>query len=711
MFDRHLNGHHRLSFYAHGPEWAFVIPHGDYDALLDVVKVCSRVWNGAGALIFAAGSNGRLRGNWKRYARTRPLDETWLYPSLSDDAKRAVTEQSGLRAFEWSDAMDALHAAELVEPAPRPDARWAMTIPEFRSRPLRRVATVSWGVIERHWEWDERFDIGVAEGDVAFLALLNGQVGFNMASPLRISQVSMRIFGQWDEQAWPYLWIFERADFDELVAFWNFRSGASAKNRFASVVGLPHQALTHPDLLNTLETWARASTGPPRTPDLLVHASAKRLPQLQAALSAAGLDRLSDAERPRRRDSPSAPERPTWLPWDLVPNGRLVRGACDDAEFSVQNGEALVTLPRPRGYRPRGGARLVLQSLPTPLPLTETAAMRVFHGAYAHPRGLGINMGSGSPWSLTLQLPDEQTALKDWARDHGYDASESPAGKDARALLQRLGDLSRLQGLADEVALDVLVALAPMSRDRLINKLAKAFARPADQDRLADALAEQLRDEGLLLELDARTVEQLQSAVSPGTSRKSILRALGSLVELGFVRRGRNVECPRCRFPAFVLLRELGEHVRCRGCTLEYLLEVSGPGGEEAKPAYRLDGLMARLMDRHVLPVLLALRALHDPARHWSPQHVWPGVLFKAAGARPFDVDLVASDGREVFVAECKLDGRGLGMPQLRGLLAFCARVGATPVVAALAGEFTARSGARSRRATVSCWNGRTCSR
>jgi len=64
MFDTHLNGNHRLACYVHGPEWAFVIPHGDYGALLDVVKVCSRAWSGAGALIFAADEARRLRGNW-----------------------------------------------------------------------------------------------------------------------------------------------------------------------------------------------------------------------------------------------------------------------------------------------------------------------------------------------------------------------------------------------------------------------------------------------------------------------------------------------------------------------------------------------------------------------------------------------------------------------------------------------------------------------
>ena len=185
-------------------------------------------------------------------------------------------------------------------------------------------------------------------------------------------------------------------------------------------------------------------------------------------------------------------------------------------------------------------------------------------------------------------------------------------------------------------------------------------------------------------------MEQLDSAM-PEVPREKMIAALAPLVGAGFVQRGRNVECPRCRFAFFLALRDFDEHVRCRGCGLEFLLPVIAAGGAEASTAYRLDGLMARLMDQHVLPVILTLRALRDPARWTTPAHIWPGVLFHAEGEKEFDIDLLASDGTTVFAAECKLDGRGLKLAQLRRLLSFAGRVGATPVVAALAGEFSAR--------------------
>jgi len=210
--------------------------------------------------------------------------------------------------------------------------------------------------------------------------------------------------------------------------------------------------------------------------------------------------------------------------------------------------------------------------------------------------------------------------------------------------------------------------------------------RPS-QHHLAEDLAELLRREGLLIEAEGRTVEQLESTL-PKYSRQDIVAALCPLVAAGLVQRGRSVECPRCRFAAFLALRELDEQVQCRGCGLDYLLPVIA-GRDEALTAYRVDGLMARVLDQHILPVILAIRALRDPSSYLRPQHIWPGVLLESSSGEQFEVDVLASDGVTVIAAECKLDGRNLRPRQLRKLLDFASRTGAKPAIAALVGEFS----------------------
>ncbi len=689
MFDGHLDRSHRSVFYAHGPERAYVIPEGDFAALEDAVGFCSEVWNGVGALILIADVDGEILPTCEPYIGTRFLDEAWLHPSLSGPAVAALKARGDLPTCDWN------HRFRFPDPHPTDmisrssaDVRWQMTVPEFSSAAAHRVAGVIWGRLGDAQRWADYFDLGVLRDGNAYLSLLGGQLGFNAFSPLNVSQLAMRVFGQRGRrQPWPCLWIFENdASLEELVDFWNLRSGADARNRLASVVGLPASVLSEPMQLDELGQWTRATDGE-LSPTLFVKAAPGRLAEIESVLGTNGVERRAEGSQPVVNQTGSASE-PSWMAWNPEPNGPIVRGAWDVVDYQIRDGTSLITIPRPRTFRPFGGARLVIQSIPTPLPITHSVGPKLCNGCFAHARGVGLNIATGSPWSLTLALPTEAAAIQMWAADHGYTASEPPPGKDARALLQRLGRLERLDSILDDIQLEILVQLAPLAREQLARRLARDWAPGSEIARLAEEIRDKLRDEGLLIALDGHTLEQLDSAL-PRFEKRQILAGLAALVEADFVVRGRNVQCPRCHFDDFLALRELDERLGCRGCGLRYLLPVTAANQGEGQTAYRLDGLMARVLERHVLPVILTLRALRRPERAGSSlEHVWPGMLFSKPGQPETDIDLLLSDGTRVLVAECKLDARSLGEVQLAKLLAFAKKVGAQPVLAALNGEF-----------------------
>jgi hypothetical protein len=70
--------------------------------------------------------------------------------------------------------------------------------------------------------------------------------------------------------------------------------------------------------------------------------------------------------------------------------------------------------------------------------------------------------------------------------------------------------------------------------------------------------------------------------------------------------------------------------------------EVSGR--REPAVSYRLDGLMARVMDQDLLPVLLTLRALMPPDEGRDLYYAWPGLEFERED-EIVEVDLLTSDG------------------------------------------------------------------
>jgi hypothetical protein len=303
-------------------------------------------------------------------------------------------------------------------------------------------------------------------------------------------------------------------------------------------------------------------------------------------------------------------------------------------------------------------------------------------------------------WNIDVRLPTAGQALQDWAGDHGYTVTRSQDGRDAEALLRRLGDLESLDVLADKRRLSLLRALAPKSRVKLARRFV-AEAREAGSELDENTMVEKLADIGLFLEVEARTAGDIATTMGTGIRKRDVFELLPALVEAGFLRRAHEARCPECRFVMLLDLAEQDEKVRCRACNQVFILPVvdeSGQRGPELR--YRLDGLMARAMDQDVLPVLLTMRALRPPPEQSSLFFAWPGVELARDGAPPVDVDLLVSDGRTVWCFEVKNNATGLKRSQLRRLIRVAADIGARPGIAAVEGVFAGELVAEVEQAT-----------
>jgi hypothetical protein len=106
--DEYLEGQHRLGYFIRGPEWAFVLPQGDLEALDDVVRTCSTLWNGVGSLLIGIDRAGRQAPTGSLLS-ARPVDTVWLHPALGDRARAAASA-----AFPNAEPMHELFDAEEV---------------------------------------------------------------------------------------------------------------------------------------------------------------------------------------------------------------------------------------------------------------------------------------------------------------------------------------------------------------------------------------------------------------------------------------------------------------------------------------------------------------------------------------------------------------------------------------------------------------------
>jgi ribosomal protein S27E len=693
MFDEHMNRQHRLAYFVRGPEWAFAIPQGDLLALDDVTRRCSTFWNGVGSLLVPVREDGQISRWVEKLLRIRPVDACFLHERLSNGARAAAQRRIPGAVPLW-DGFAAREVRPLDLPPPARPGRppeVMLELPRFRSQALRRATLAIWGHIpdESFPDWEESYNVIERDGEAAYGALLRSQIEGQSVSPLRLSAGQMG--GVWQESPLdrPYLFVLSGASFNTLVTFWNLRARSLAPANGLPVIGVPRETLRRPEELGALSAWLGPRTLWRVANEFFVVCKQGLHGEVRDALARVGFvetpeeDPESDNEETPARMAPTYRFASPWL------GGRFIRGAYANALVAVAGGRSSLALPAPEGFTVRGlgHTRLVLHNLPLPLPLTPSAARRV-HRDGTTADGVMLLTNAAQEWNFDIRLPTAAESLTDWIADHGCGLNRTQDGRDAEALLRRLGSLGALDVLADRKRLTLLQVLAPQSRKKLAQRLVAEAKRAGTRLDEAEML-ERLTDLGLFLEVQSRTANEIASQMKGKKTRQEVFELLVPLVAAGFLRRAASVRCPQCRFRTLLDLHEQAERVHCRACGETFVMPVTDNSGEaEPESYYRLDGLMARALDQDVLPVLLTMRAVRPPVDHPTLFFAWPGVEVTTGMAKPVDVDLLVSDGQNVWCFEVKQNASGLKETQFRKLLQVASKLNARPSIAAVEGAF-----------------------
>jgi hypothetical protein len=695
VFDEHLNRQHRLTYFVRGPEWAFAIPQGDLVALEDVMRRCASFWNGVGSALIPVTSNGRVPRWAEMLLKVRPVDTCFMHHALGEAARKGVQQRVPGAVPLWDSFDDhEIHPLHLLPQTDQHRPKSPLEVPHFRTAGHRRTALAVWGFIpdEELPAWRDRYDVATVDGDDAYGAMLRGQIDGLGNSPLRLSSQYMGMVWREGLLEWPYIWILPSASFDSLLHFWNFRARLLVQTRSeAQVIGLPSDALRSPDQLGALTKWLVQLPGSHYTPDVCISCLGRLHDEVRSALSTVSLVEETEAGRRFQFGRDAEPNDPPTFAFTAPDiGGRFIRGNPATTLVSFNDGECSLALPAPQDFAVRtvARARLILQNLPLPLPVTRSIARRIYLNAEARD-GVMLLTNAPGEWNFDIRLPAAGQALQDWTADKGVALSRSQDGRDADALLRRLGNLDALDVLADSRCIALLTALAPTSRVKLARRLV-AETREAGTKLDESVVLDRLADLGLFLEIEARTAGDIATAMEEGTKRRDVIRLLPPLVNAGFVRRAGAVRCTQCRFQMLLDLRDLDEMVRCRACGELLVFPVVDDSGErEPEILYRLDGLMARVMDQDILPVLLTMRAVRPALTNAGMFFAWPGVELAVDGDRPTDIDLLVSDGRTVWCYEVKNNAKGLKGAQLRRLIEMASKLNARPGIAALEGKFS----------------------
>jgi len=692
MFEQPQVQVNRLSYSIRGPEWGFAVPQGDLDALEDILRLCSSFWNGIGSLIIPVRRDGRIYHSLDRALEVRDVEQVFVHEHVGERAEESLRMRlKNVRPLTNHFDRNEIHPL-FLSLNDRDEVHSKLQRPLLNTKRLSHIALATWGHIpgDDIEEWKKRSLLLDVHDLDALRSILLAQLHGNC--PLSFGGRYMNSFEQSGGfDGWPCLFVFGEGSFDEIVHFWNLRSRLSSFLGSRTIVGVPRELLSELEL-RPIRRWVDMPIGATHyKPDITLVTNERDAPAARTALENLGFK--SAGERVRFRHSfPDPPKGREHLEYFEMGSGRfggpMKRGVTASALATVTERHISLDLPPPDGVRlPFGYVRLAIRGLPLPLPLNNTTAAQLIPNAYVSQDGLTVLTQTAQRWGWDLRLPDPTEALEQWASSYDRSVTSSPPGRYGQALLGRLHSADDLDALADEIAIAILAQLAPKSTKKLAQRLKIDLEERKGEAGISldeERLVEMLRDQGLLLDVQAKTLHQIASNV--GVPQPALTAPLARLVEVGLVRRGISFRCPRCHFLQLVPIGDLDERIGCQACRLELVTPVL-KDAQEHPPSYFLDGLAARLMEEDLLSVLLALRKARLDMGDAQLFIAWPGLLFDRGG-QVTDADLLVSNGERVTLFECKSSAHGLDLTQTRRLLRLCEEVGARPALAALQGQF-----------------------
>jgi len=576
--------------------------------------------------------------------------------------------------------------------APDREPRRPLPIPVYEHEAERRIAHVVWGRLdpedEQHYR--EAFDLEPHEGEAAHTALVAAQI--DRVSPLGQSTRLMHLIEQTSPHESRQIFVLDDDDFDALVFFWNVRS-RSVGDAGPPVVGLPLSAFLAPARLRLLLEWVATPRIGVVKPDIIVVASERAQPAVVPVLEGLGFRQISESDRITEYWG-AVPEERQPLEFAIrrgpVLGGQFRRGVMADALLLLGLGPNHVRLePNPQ-FRVRSSALVYLDLLgaPLPFPWTDAAAGRAMPNLRGEGRAVTLKIyASHRAINIDLALPSHEDALADYLRSRALTGEVSRAGRWCQGLLARLETFDALDSLATRDAVQLLNGLAPVSRLKATQRISRALQEQlADRAPSEDQIEALLREHVILLELRSRSVADIASEVC--RKPRDLLPTMEPMIASGFIYRGYMAKCPRCGYEQFRPLAMLSEEIACAACRAVFLLPVSDGRGNEPPISYQLDGLMSRVMDQDLLPVLLALRALFPRAASPLVAAYWPGIELRGEGfVREVDLLLAIEGG--ITIVECKRRAEATTVEDATRSAEVAERLAAQAVLAALDGEFS----------------------
>jgi len=263
-----------------------------------------------------------------------------------------------------------------------------------------------------------------------------------------------------------------------------------------------------------------------------------------------------------------------------------------------------------------------------------------------------------STQKITFTLPETWEMYQIYFQSQGYEVSPSDKMTYASGLLNLAGGLELAEVFRSHIAYRLLDALAMRATQKLARELIRSLPDASNSSSLSEEMVREMIVASALVprfQRNPKSFNELKGMFS-GSQKRECLDVLSELVRIKAIQRGWTLLCPHCRVSQWYGLETLNERMACQGCLepFDVPLKAWEQADSDRPLQYALNPLTDRAMDQDILPVLLALLALHTI--HPSMTHVVPGMNFKERDGTKTegDFDFLYVYQQKLFGGECK---------------------------------------------------------
>jgi hypothetical protein len=280
-----------------------------------------------------------------------------------------------------------------------------------------------------------------------------------------------------------------------------------------------------------------------------------------------------------------------------------------------------------------------------------------------------------------LNLPNNESIFFTLFNEYNLNLIEKPSSSITNETIEMLGGYDGLEVITNQDIFDLIVKLAPMRSDRIVEKLRQTIElNDQEIESLKDLITENPTFYTSINPETPTSIETMGSMLPiPREKRNTLYPLIQTLYEKRILLRGKYFSCPYCKSKLWYPLESIQEENKCYGCNNQVQIPIF-IDTKVLSDHFKLNELISIAVDQGLLPLMLTAYFLFKQP-YYAKRFLFDYEIYSSDKAELLaEIDIVFTVGGKLGLAEVKAN-RGFQNNQTDRLLDIADKVNSGLVI------------------------------